>query len=47
MNKTDTVSEDEMNEIDELLRSFSYEGPVLRVQADKRINIDKAAEMIL
>ena len=46
VNKTDTVSEQELKEIDELLRSFSYGGPVLRVQADKRLNIDKAADMI-
>jgi G3E family GTPase len=46
MNKTDTISSKEADDIEELLRSMSYGGPILRVQADKRVNIDKAAEMI-
>jgi len=46
MNKTDTISEEEAEEIISLLRTMNYGGPILKVQADKRLNIDKAAEMI-
>jgi G3E family GTPase len=47
VNKIDTVQEDEIKEIEELIRSMQYGGPILRVQADKNANLDKAAEMIL
>ena len=46
MNKTDTISQEQADEIEGLLRSMNYGGPILKVQADKRLNIDKAVEMI-
>ena len=46
INKVDTVSDEDAGEIEVLLREMSYNGPVLRVQADKGVNMDKAAEMI-
>jgi len=46
INKVDTVTEDDVKDIESLLRDMSYNGPVLRVQADSGKNIDKAAEMI-
>ncbi|MDR0198569.1 MAG: hypothetical protein LBI08_02365 [Methanomassiliicoccaceae archaeon] len=46
LNKVDTVSAEDADEIEGCLRGMSYEGPILRVQADKKVNIDKAAEMI-
>jgi len=47
LNKVDTVSDSEIKEIEQLLRSMSYDGPVVKIQADKKINIENAAEMIL
>jgi len=46
MNKVDTVTEEEADEIEGHLRDMSYRGTILRVQADKKINIGKAAELI-
>jgi len=46
INKVDTVSASEVDEIESLLREMSYNGPVIRAQADKGIGTDKAAEMI-
>jgi G3E family GTPase len=46
LNKVDAVSVADADEIERLLRGMPYDGPIVRVQADKRINIDKAAEMI-
>ncbi|MCL2143230.1 MAG: hypothetical protein FWH44_03120 [Methanomassiliicoccaceae archaeon] len=47
LNKVDTVTPKEQDEIEKELRALSYAGPVLRVQADKNVNIDKVTEMIL
>ena len=46
INKTDTVSEREAAEIEEMLREMSYGGPVMRVCASEGKNMRKAAEMI-
>jgi G3E family GTPase len=46
LNKIDTVSQSEIDEITSLLRSMSYNGPIMNVQADKRIGFDKVMEMI-
>jgi len=46
MNKTDTVTKEEADEIEAHLRAMSYNGTILRVQADKRVNMEKAAERI-
>jgi G3E family GTPase len=46
MNKVDTVSPEEADEIEGHIRSLSYEGPILRVQADKGENVDKVMEFI-
>ncbi|MDR0791352.1 MAG: hypothetical protein LBE47_02305 [Methanomassiliicoccaceae archaeon] len=46
MNKVDTVTQSEIDEIVSLLRSMSYSGPILNVQADKGIGMDKVTEMI-
>jgi G3E family GTPase len=46
MNKVDTISQDDAASIESCLRGMSYEGPIMRVQADKGVNIGKAAEMI-
>jgi len=46
VNKVDTISSEEADEIEEHLRAWSYTGPILRVQADNGTNIKKAAEMI-
>ena len=47
INKVDTVSSKEADEIEEHIRSWSYDGPILKVQADKKKGMKKAAEMIL
>jgi G3E family GTPase len=46
LNKIDTVGQNEIDEITSLLRSMSYSGPIMNVQADKRIGFDKVMEMI-
>ncbi|MDR0791438.1 MAG: hypothetical protein LBE47_02745 [Methanomassiliicoccaceae archaeon] len=46
LNKVDTVAGDEINEITALLRSMGYNGPVMNVQADKGIGIDRVTELI-
>jgi len=46
MNKVDAASPEELNEIEEHIRSMSYKGPILRVQADKGVNIEKVTEII-
>jgi len=46
MNKTDTVSQNDAAEIERCLREMSYNGPIVRVQADKRVNIREVTEMI-
>jgi len=46
MNKADTVSADELNKIEEHIRAMSYKGPILRVQADKGVNVEKVTEML-
>jgi len=47
INKVDTVSSKEADEIEQHIRSWSYDGPILKVQADKKKGMKKAAEMIL
>jgi len=44
INKTDTVSADEADEIEGHIRSLQYDGPILRVQADKGVNIEQVTQ---
>ena len=44
INKTDTVSTEEADAIEEHIRSLQYEGPILRVQADKGVNIEQVTQ---
>jgi len=46
LNKVDTVSAADTEEIESHLRKMGYEGTIVRVQADKKINMKKAAELI-
>jgi len=41
INKMDTVSPQEIEEISSKIRDFGYEGPLLPVQADKGINMEQ------
>jgi len=44
INKTDTVSNEEADGIEEHIRSLRYEGPILRVQADKGVNMEQVTQ---
>jgi len=44
INKTDTVSNEEADAIEEHIRSLLYEGPIIRVQADKGVNMERVTE---
>jgi G3E family GTPase len=44
INKTDTVSAEDADAIEEHIRSLQYEGPILRVQADKGVNIEQVTQ---
>ncbi|MCL2890756.1 MAG: hypothetical protein FWF40_02545 [Methanomassiliicoccaceae archaeon] len=44
INKTDTVSDEEADAIEEHIRSLLYEGPIIRVQADKGVNMERVTE---
>ena len=46
LNKIDTVSESDLDEIVEGLRSFGYEGPCMKVQADSGDGMDQVLEVI-
>jgi len=46
MNKVDTVTDEDAANIESLLRELSYNGPVMRVQADKGYNMDGVADLI-
>lgn len=46
INKIDTVSDAEAEEIEAYLRSMPYSGPMIRTQADRGHNMERAAEMI-
>ncbi|MCL2607179.1 MAG: hypothetical protein FWD92_01290 [Methanomassiliicoccaceae archaeon] len=46
INKMDTVTSNEMEEIEKHLREFSYSGRIMAVQANKRVNIEKVMDLI-
>jgi len=46
INKMDTVTSSEMDEIEKYLREFSYSGRIMAVQANKRVNMEKVMELI-
>ena len=44
INKTDSVSRETADEIENVIRSYPYEGPVMRIQADDGVNMDGLEE---
>ena len=47
LNKIDTRSSAELDEIEESIRAFGYNGTILRIRADTGENMEKIPEMIL
>lgn len=47
LNKVDTVSSKDLNEIERGIRAFSYNGKIWHVQADKGIGLDAVAMEII
>lgn len=47
INKIDTVTEEEAAEIERSIRELSYEGPIMRVQAEDRVNMDGITDVIM
>ncbi|MCL1984079.1 MAG: hypothetical protein FWG58_01615 [Methanomassiliicoccaceae archaeon] len=47
INKIDTVSGEEAEEIGSYIRSLSYNGPIMNTRADSGTNIEKVAELIM
>ena len=47
LNKIDTKNADELNEIEEKIRSFGYEGEIIRIRADIGENMERIPDMIL
>ncbi len=45
VNKIDTVSEADLDDIKERIRAFGFDGPVEAVQADQGINMDRLLEL--
>lgn len=46
INKTDTQPAEALDEIESSVRSFSFDGPILRVQAEQGVNMGRIPEMI-
>ena len=47
LNKIDTRTADELNEIEQKIRDFGYKGEILRIRADIGENMEKVPELIL
>lgn len=47
INKVDAVSEEEVQEIEDFVRSLNFKGPIIAVQADAGINIDVAVDRLM
>lgn len=47
INKVDTVSEGEVQEIEDFVRSLNFEGPILAIQADYGTNIDAVVDRLM
>lgn len=47
INKIDTVTDQEIKEIEGGIRELSYQGPIMKVQAEDRVNMNGIADVIL
>lgn len=47
INKVDTVPEQEVQEIEDFVRSLNFKGPILAVQAETGINMDVAVDRLM